>query len=477
MMTKLVQAGVDVFRLNMAHDTPEKADPVVARIRKVSAALGQPVGILVDLAGPKMRLGEIPEGEFLCKTGASIRFVRTPSTEPGSFTTTYPALIDDLKTGDTVLLADGTITLSVTEKTGDSVTCRVVQGGVVRSRQGINLPGVELSVETIQPIDKTNAVWAVKAGIDFLGLSFVRSAEDLDQLRAILEETAEPIVGTETWKTMTPWEKRIHYPNIVAKIEKPETLDSLDEIVEAADAVMVARGDLGVEANIARIAVIQKEIIRTCRRLTRPVIVATQMLESMTSEMMPTRAEATDVANAILDGTDACMLSGESAVGAHPVEAVEMMHRIAVETEKLLEERTGEQQELDRTLFDDVLDDDSLPESVKISVAVCDAAGILADSIGAAMIAVATKTGRTALNLSKMRNFVMTVGAGGSDAVLRRMSLYSGRGTSDRSGRNDRTPRRNRQGRRLSDSRRFRRSDGRNRNRVRRPQRDLCPPD
>lgn len=426
-LTKLVLAGVDLFRLNMAHDNPEKVEPIVARIRKVSAALNQPIGILVDLAGPKMRLGEIPGGEYLCETGSNIRFVRgTDAGQPGTFTSTYPALIDDLKVGNIVLLADGTITLEVVDKGDDSVTCRVVQGGKLRSRQGINLPGTELSVETIQPVDKTNAVWAVQAGIDFLGLSFVRSADDIRQLRVILEAAAEPIVGSEAWEKMTPWERRTHYPNIVAKIEKPETLNSLDEIIRETDAVMVARGDLGVEANIARIAVIQKEIIRICRRLTRPVIVATQMLESMTTEMMPTRAEATDVANAILDGTDACMLSGETAIGAHPVEAVEMMHRIAAETEKLLEERTEEQHYLDAALFEDVLEEDDIPESVKISVAVCDAAGELADSIGASMIAVATRTGRTALNLSKMRNFVMTVGTSGSEEVLRRMSLYWG---------------------------------------------------
>ena len=427
MLEQLIQAGVDVFRLNMAHSQPADAQPMVERIRAVAAKVAQPVAILADLAGPKMRLGELPNGEYDCRTGSTVTFVRgTESPKPGFFTTTYEPLIDDLKTGDRVLLADGTVTLEVVSKSADEAVCRVVQGGVVRSRQGVNLPGVDLSVQTLQPADIENARWACTVGIDFLGLSFVRSPEDIIQLRSILAAEAKKTIGEKSWDAMTEPVQRTLYPNIIAKIEKPETLACLDAIVEAADGVMVARGDLGVEANIARIAVIQKEIIRTCRRLVKPVIVATQMLESMTSELMPTRAEATDVANAILDGADACMLSGESAVGKYPVQAVEMMHAIAVETESLLREHASDEELLDTQIIERVLDDDELPECVKISVAVCDAAGQLADTIGSSMICVATRTGRTALNLSKMRNFVMTVGTSDSEAVLRRMCLYWG---------------------------------------------------
>lgn len=427
MLEKLITAGVDVFRLNMAHSQPADAQPMVERIRSVAAKIAQPVAILADLAGPKMRLGELVGGEFDCRTGSTVTFVQgNGSQKPGFFTTTYEPLIDDLKMGNRVLLADGTVTLEVVSKSADEAVCRVVQGGVVRSRQGVNLPGVDLSVQTLQPADIENARWACTARIDFLGLSFVRSPEDIDQLRSILVEQARGKIGEKSWDALSEGVRRTLYPNIIAKIEKPETLECLDAIVEAADGVMVARGDLGVEANIARIAVIQKEIIRTCRRLVKPVIVATQMLESMTSELLPTRAEATDVANAILDGADACMLSGESAVGKYPVQAVEMMHAIAVETESLLRERISDQEILDTQIIERVLDDNGLPESVKISVAVCDAAGQLADTIGSSMIFVATRTGRTALNLSKMRNFVMTVGTSDSDAVLRRMCLYWG---------------------------------------------------
>lgn len=427
MLEKLVAAGVDVFRINMAHSTPATAQPLVDRIRAVAARIGQPLAILADLAGPKMRLGELAGGEYDCATDSTVTFVRgTEPQKPGFFTTTYEPLIDDLKVGDRVLLADGTVTLEVVSKTADSAVCRVVQGGKVRSRQGVNLPGVELSVKTLQPVDIENARWAAGVQIDFLGLSFVRSADDIDELRDILSDEAINLVGQARWDALSEGERRTLYPNIIAKIEKPETLDCLDEVVEAADGVMVARGDLGVEANIARIAVIQKRIIRTCRRLVKPVIVATQMLESMTGELMPTRAEATDVANAILDGADACMLSGESAVGKYPVQAVEMMHAIAEETESLLRERRTDEDALDTEIIERALNDEELPESVKISVAVCDAAGQLADTIDASMIFVATRTGRTALNLSKMRNFVMTVGTSGSDAVLRRMCLYWG---------------------------------------------------
>ncbi|MDD3586481.1 MAG: pyruvate kinase [Thermoguttaceae bacterium] len=427
MIRDLILAGVDVFRLNFAHSSPADIAPVLQRVRDVSHQLGQPVGVLADLAGPKMRLGVIPGDERMCVTGETVRFVRGKTTsEPDAFTTTYEPLIDDLKVKDRVLLADGTVTLEVLEKSADSVSCRVVQGGRVRSRQGVNLPGVALSIQTIQPKDRENAIWAVGAGIDFLGLSFVRSPQDIIDLRAILEKTAADHLGQDAWQALTPGERRIHYPNIIAKIEKPETLDCLDDIVREADGIMVARGDLGVEVDIARIAVIQKEIIRTCRELTKPVIVATQMLESMTEETIPTRAEATDVANAIFDGTDACMLSGETAVGKHPVLAVETMNRIAVETEKELFFSNDSFSVSGMMEAASIMVDEDIPMDVRISIAVCESAGKLADTVEATMILVATKTGRTALNFSKMRNFVMTVGTSHAVEVLRRMSLYWG---------------------------------------------------
>lgn len=285
------------------------------------------------------------------------------------------------------------------------------------------MPGAPLSVDTLQKADIENAIWATEAGIDFIGFSFVRTAGDVIDLRKILCRAAREKLGDARWNEIPKEEQGNYYPNIIVKIEKPEVLDHLDEIVTLSDGVMIARGDLGVETDIARIAMVQKQIIETCRRLVRPVIVATQMLESMTGETIPTRAEATDVANAILDGADACMLSGETAIGRYPVQAVKMMNRIAEETEKTFVKRMSGP---DGRTSAQGSEKAPLPPAVQVSLAVCDVAGRLADMISAAMILVSTRTGRTARNLSNQRNFVMTVGTTSCEAVLRRMSLYWG---------------------------------------------------
>ena len=402
-LAELIKAGVDVFRLNMAHGDTKPAQERLNRIRKVSADLGVTVGVLADLAGPKMRLGEIPDGVYQCKTDTPMTFVRgTSTTEPNTFTTTYEPLIDDVNIGDRIMLADGTIALKVAEKQSDRIVCTVVQGGPVRSRQGVNLPGTKLSIKTLQPIDIANARWATQAGVDFLGLSFVRSVEDITELREILVDTAHEDTGR--WADI---------PHIVAKIEKPEAVEAIEDIVQAADGIMVARGDLGVEFDIAQIAVVQKKIIETCRKYTKPVIVATQMLESMHHQTLPTRAEATDVANAILDGTDACMLSGETAVGEFPVQAVQMMHRIALEAEKLMEAR---QNTADRKRI----------KTTSVTGAVCNAAVTVAEEVDAPMILVGTRSGRTALEVSNQRCFTLCVAASSNIRTLQRMNLYWG---------------------------------------------------
>jgi pyruvate kinase len=403
-LAELINAGVDVFRLNMAHGDTKPAQERLNRIRKVSAQLGVTVGILADLAGPKMRLGEIPDNLYQCKTDTPMTFIRgtTPATEPNTFTTTYEPLIDDVKVGDRIMLADGTVALKVAEKHSDRIVCTVVQGGPVRSRQGINLPGTKLSIKTLQPIDIANAQWATKAGVDFLGLSFVRCVEDITELREILVETARENTGH--WGAI---------PHIIAKIEKPEAVEAIDEIVQVSDGVMVARGDLGVEFDIAQIAVVQKKIIETCRKYAKPVIVATQMLESMHHQTLPTRAEATDVANAVLDGTDACMLSGETAVGEFPVQAVQMMHRIALEAEKLMEIR---QNSTERKRV----------KTTSVTGAVCNAAVTVAEAVDAPMILVGTRSGRTALEGSNQRCFTRWVAASANIRTLQRMNLYWG---------------------------------------------------
>ena len=402
-LAELITAGVDVFRLNMAHGGTEQAQGRLDRIRKVSQSLGVTVGVLADLAGPKMRLGEIPDNLYQCKTDTPMTFIRgTSTTEPNTFTTTYEPLIDDVNIGDRIMLADGTVALRVSEKGSNRIVCAVVQGGPVRSRQGINLPGTKLSIKTLQPADIAHARWATGAGIDFLGLSFVRNVGDITELREILIETAHQNTGS--WGDI---------PHIIAKIEKPEAVESIEEIVQASNGVMVARGDLGVEFDIAQIAVVQKKIIETCRKYAKPVIVATQMLESMHHQTLPTRAEATDVANAILDGTDACMLSGETAVGEFPVQAVQMMHRIAVETEKLLESR---QNVADRKRI----------KTTSVTGAVCDAAITVAEECDAPMVLVGTRSGRTALVLSNQRCFTLCAAASTNVRTLQRMNLYWG---------------------------------------------------
>jgi pyruvate kinase len=396
-LAALIEAGVDVFRVNTAHGDRQQHARWVEDIRAAGRRTGRVVAVLVDLAGPKIRLGELPGGQLELETGDAVRFVRGDEAGgPGRLTTTYDRLVDELEPGDRVVVADGMVALSVERIEDDAAVCRVAQGGLIRTRQGVNLPGVKLSVPTLGEQDRANAEWAAENGVDFIGLSFVRTAADLRQLAALVTEA-----GSEA--------------QTVAKIEKPEALENLDEIIEAADAVMIARGDLGVEIDIADVPVVQKRIISACHQHRRPVIVATQMLDSMQQRRIPTRAEATDVANAILDGADACMLSGETAIGRYPREAVETMHRIALATEPLgLKQSPGPPPDFDA-------------EGVNpITEAVTYAAGRIAEELGAKTLVVASASGRTALAVSKNRHFVPTLGVSDSEATLRRMCLYWG---------------------------------------------------
>jgi pyruvate kinase len=410
-LTELTIAGVDVFRLNMAHAGPKEQDQVVASIRKVSKNLGRAIGILVDLAGPKIRLGEIAGGQRELREGESVRFVRGETAEnPDDFVTTYDPLIDDLAVGNRVMLVDGTIGLRVEEKTADYARCIVTQGGLVRSRQGVNLPGVKLSVAAMSDEDWQNAAWAAEAAIDFVSLSFVRTPTEVRGLKEFLAA-------------------RGSHAKVVAKIEKQEALDQLEAIIDATDAVMVARGDLGVETDVAMMPIVQKRIVAMCRLYQKPVIVATQMLDSMQRETHPTRAEATDVANAILDGADACMLSGETAIGQHPRLAVEMMNRIARATEAHLNECAtspllagvpiGGQP---AAFVDQRRAEGVLP----ITQAVVHGAARIAGDLSAKAIVVISHTGATALALCKLRGPTPILGVSDSEITLRQMCLYWG---------------------------------------------------
>jgi len=394
-LAELIEAGVDIFRLNSAHGDRAQHEQALANIRAAGEKVGFPIGVLLDLSGPKLRLGQLPIDPFMCEFGAKVTFVRGDvSAEPNEFTSSYKRLIDELEIGDRVMLADGTVSLVCEQKSDGRATCRVTSAGEVRSRQGINLPGVKLSVASMRPEDVDNAIWGAKNGLDFISLSFVRTAEDVHSLKNLLVSYDSNAL-------------------VIAKIEKPEALVQIDAIVDAADGVMVARGDLGVEIDIAETPVAQKTIIRVCREKMKPVIVATQMLESMHHSRRPTRAEASDVANAILDGTDACMLSGETAIGDYPVDAVSTMNRIMLHTEqKLLVTNPDERGKTKRVH--------------PITSAVTTAATSIAEAVKAKMIVIATHSGGTAWVASKSRSRIPTIGASDNPATLRRMNLLWG---------------------------------------------------
>ncbi|MBS0209489.1 MAG: pyruvate kinase [Planctomycetes bacterium] len=393
----LIQAGVDVFRLNMAHGDLNSHKEVLERIRRVSESIGDPVAVLVDLAGPKIRLGELPGGQVDCPKGATFRFVRGDSTnDPTKLVTNYPLLVDELQVGDRVFLVDGTVRLEVIDRGADSIGCRVTQGGLIRNKQGVNLPGAKISLPALSDADKQHATWAAENKADYVSLSFVRTAKEVAELKWLLNYHKSAA-------------------KVIAKIEKQEAVDQLAEIVQTADGIMVARGDLGVEMDVARVPIVQKKIVATCNQYDKPVIIATQMLDSMQHSRQPTRAEVTDVANAILDGCDATMLSGETAVGEYPVETVEMMNRIALVTEPLLEGRPTPPAPL------------VLPEDLKrLTQAVVFGAVQISKELKAQMMTVVSHSGATALAMSKRRPSLPILGVSDRPEVQRQMALYWG---------------------------------------------------
>jgi len=396
-LAALIEAGVDIFRLNMAHGTLEDHAVALADIRAASAQVGCIVGTLVDLAGPKIRLGELQQDPTMCALGTEYRFIRgTRSTSPTDLTSNYDRLVDELQIGNTVMLADGTVGMQVASRTDDAVTCRVTAAGIIRSRQGINLPGAKLTVPAMTADDRIHAAWAAKNEIDFVSLSFVRTPVEILQLKdLLLSQNSSALV--------------------IAKIEKGEALERLEEIVSASDGIMVARGDLGVETDVAEMPVAQKRIISVCRRMVKPVIVATQMLDSMQRSPRPTRAEVTDIANAILDGADACMLSGETAIGDFPLEAVNTMDRVMRATERMLDQQ--QQQPPPQVAHSGVH---------PITAATVYGASRIAAQLAARLVVVATRSGGTARVLSKLHETIVSVGVSDSEATLRRMTLYWG---------------------------------------------------
>jgi pyruvate kinase len=316
-ITSLVESGMDVARLNFSHGAHADHEIAYKRVREASDHTGHAVAILADLQGPKIRLGTFAEGPVVWETGTQICI--TVEDVPGTATrvsTTYKNLANDVQVGDRLLVDDGKLSLTVAAVEGPDVFCLVIEGGEVSNNKGLSLPGVAVSVPALSEKDEEDLRFALHLSVDFIALSFVRSPADVDLVRDIMRQ------------------EDIEVP-VIAKLEKPEAVENLEEIVEAFDGIMVARGDLGVELPLEQVPLVQKRAIQVARERGKPVIVATQMLESMITNSRPTRAEASDVANAVLDGADAVMLSGETSVGAHPVGAVRTMERIieAVETD------------------------------------------------------------------------------------------------------------------------------------------------
>jgi pyruvate kinase len=392
----LVRAGVDVVRLNFSHGSHEEKLALIQMIRKVSREERKPLCILGDLQGPKIRTAKLKDHQqVLLKAGQ--RLTITPRDVPGTSTligTTFKTLAENVEQGSRILLSDGLIELRVRDVDGDDVICEVINGGMLGENKGINLPGIAVRVPSLTEKDNEDLEFALKNGVDAIAVSFVRTAEDVRLVRNRVSA-----YGSETW--------------IIAKLEKPQAIEHLDAILTVSDAIMVARGDLGVEVPPERVPAIQKHIIRRAAEFHKPVITATQMLESMIENPRPTRAEVSDVANAVYDGTDAVMLSGESAVGKYPVEAVAMMARIVADAEHhIKEQNVNEPRE----------------RSIRLSIAetICEATAHAADDLDLRAIALFTESGSTARQLSKYHPSVPIFALSPVEVTINRVNLLWG---------------------------------------------------
>ena len=392
----LVRTGLDVARLNFSHGTqPEKIN-LIQMIRRISAEEGRSICILGDLQGPKIRTSRL-RNRIPVSLKAGQHLTITPRDVAGTsqvIGTTFPTLAENLEEGSRILLSDGLIELRVTRIRGADVECNVINGGLLGEFKGINLPGIAVRVPSLTTKDEADLEFAIKNGVDMVAVSFVRTAEDV---RLVKHRVAA--LGAETW--------------IIAKLEKPQAIEHLESILEVADGVMVARGDLGVEVPPEKVPAIQKRVIRRAAELRKPVITATQMLESMIENPRPTRAEASDVANAIYDGTDAVMLSAESATGKYPIEAVSMMAKIVSETELQIH---NDGQRYNYHAEGGL----SIPETI------CESMAHAADDLDLSAIAVFTETGTTARLLSKYHPAPPIYALSSVETVIRRMMLLWG---------------------------------------------------
>jgi pyruvate kinase len=390
----LIKTGMDVARLNFSHGGYDEHLKVINNIKEASELVGQPIPILMDLCGPKLRIGVVEDNTVLKEGDTIVITTKEVVGNKDRISTNYDKLLNDIKQGNFILIDDGLIKLEVQSISGDEVKCKIIYGGVLKSKKGINLPGVNLSIPSITDKDKQDLDFGLSHGVDFVALSFVRHHRDILELKELMRS------------------KGYDKP-IVAKIEKPEAISDINAIIRASDMVMVARGDLGVEMNTEEVPLLQKMIIEKCNYYGRPVITATQMLESMVKSPRPTRAEASDVANAVLDGTDAVMLSAETSVGLYPVQAVRIMDSIA----RKIEEKGRPIRDFTASIKDEEF---NLVD--RISKGAC----VLANDIKASAILAITKTGRTARYLSRYRPNTPIIAFTDNIDVLKQLNLVWG---------------------------------------------------
>jgi pyruvate kinase len=393
---ELLQVGMDVARLNFSHGRHEDHAVCIESLRRAAATEGRTVCILQDLQGPKIRTGKLQGGvPVTLKTGSTVTItIRDVEGTADLIPTTFKSLPSEVHTGSRILLSDGKIELHVTRAGTTDIECKIINGGTLGERQGINLPGTALSIPALTDKDRADLEFGLENGVDVVALSFVRSAADVLEVKNIIAAHGQTVP-------------------VIAKLEKPQALDQLEEILEAADGVMVARGDLGVEMPPEKVPVIQKYVIRRAAEWRKPVIIATQMLESMIENPRPTRAEASDVANAIFDGTDAVMLSAETASGRYPLEAVCMMSKIVIEAENNMAEFTQPRRRRERRML-------------SISETICESIAHSAEDTDMAAIAVFTETGNTARMLSKYRPKSRIYAFSHIPEVCNRMNLFWG---------------------------------------------------
>ncbi|KQR54549.1 pyruvate kinase [Leifsonia sp. Leaf336] len=388
----IIDAGVDVARMNLSHGSYEVHEGVYANVRKAAEDAGKPVAVLVDLQGPKIRLGKFEAGPYDLAQGDIFKITTDDIIGTKEISsTTFKGLPNDVKPGDYLLIDDGKVRVRVVEVEGNVVTTEVVVAGPVSNNKGINLPGVAVNVPALSEKDEADLRWGLKLGADIIALSFVRNAKDIERVHEIMAEEGRKVP-------------------VVAKIEKPQAVEALEEIIEAFDAIMVARGDLGVELPLEAVPIVQKRAVELARRAAKPVIVATQMLESMISSPVPTRAETSDVANAVLDGADAVMLSGETSVGEYPAITVATMARIVTSTEEHGLDRIQPLGTRPRT------------QSGAITLAAVE----VADFVEAKFLCVFTESGESARRMARLRNKIPILAFTPEESVRRRMSLFWG---------------------------------------------------